>query len=188
MENVYESCPTFENERWLLRFITKEDIEDLLEIYSDKNALPFFNSDNCHGDNFYYPTRERMEKAIDFWLYSYQNKYFVRWVIIDKSKAKATGTIELFHRPSNGDFGDVGVLRLDLVSGYEKSGVMKDILSIIIPPAYEMFDCDEIISKVPIYAVERSEAFSNYGFHPSQINLIGGDGYAYNGYWTIKKK
>ena len=53
MENVYESCPTFENERWLLRFITKEDIEDLLEIHSDKNALPFFNSDNCHGDNFY---------------------------------------------------------------------------------------------------------------------------------------
>ena len=39
--------------------------KDILKIYSDKNALPFFNSDNCHGDNFYYPTKEKMDSAID---------------------------------------------------------------------------------------------------------------------------
>lgn len=37
-------------------------------MYSDKNALPFFNSDNCHGDNFYYPNEDRMRQAIKFWL------------------------------------------------------------------------------------------------------------------------
>ena len=113
-------------------------------IWEDKAALPFFNSDNCLGDNFYYPTKEKMDSVIDFWINSYMEKYFVRWAIIDKSTSKAVGTIE-------------------------------------------MFDCEKIISKVPIYAVERIQAFSNYGFEKSDICLIGGsDKYAYNGYWSYK--
>ena len=72
MKSVYESCPVFENESFMLRFVKKEDATDLLEVYSDKNALPFFNSDNCDGDNFFYPNIEKMESAINFWLSSYK--------------------------------------------------------------------------------------------------------------------
>ncbi|MCR5620460.1 MAG: GNAT family N-acetyltransferase [Treponema sp.] len=189
MKDVYELCPDFESGKWLLRFVRKEDAADLLAVYGDKNALPFFNSDNCHGDNFYYNTKEKMDKAIDFWLYSYEQKYFVRWTVIDKSAGKAVGTIELFHRPAGADFGDVGLIRLDVGSGYERAEPLKEILSLIIPPAFELFDCDEIISKVQLYAVERTEAFAGYGFTKTDTCLIGGnDGYAYNGYWTLRKK
>ena len=93
MKNVYEECPVFENEHWLLRFVEKSDSEALLKVYGDKNALPFFNSDNCDGDNFYYHTKELMDKAMDFWFYSYREKWFVRWAIIDKASGKAIGTI-----------------------------------------------------------------------------------------------
>ena len=31
--------------------------------------------------NVYYHTKELMDKAIDFWLYSYREKWFVRWAI-----------------------------------------------------------------------------------------------------------
>ena len=92
MKNVYEECPVFENEHWLLRFVEKSDSEALLKVYGDKNALPFFNSDNCDGDNFYYHTKELMDKAMDFWLYSYREKWFVRWAIIDKASGKAIQT------------------------------------------------------------------------------------------------
>ena len=47
----------------MLRFANKDDVSDLLKAYGDKQALPFFNSDNCDGNNFYYPTIERMEKC-----------------------------------------------------------------------------------------------------------------------------
>ncbi|MBO4533771.1 MAG: hypothetical protein J5726_08785 [Treponema sp.] len=67
MKPVYEEVPVFENDNYLLRFVTTEDANDLVKVYSDKNALPFFNSDNCHGDNFYYSTIERMNEAIQFW-------------------------------------------------------------------------------------------------------------------------
>lgn len=84
MSDVYENCPAFENDKFLLRFSQLDDAEDLVSVYSDKNALPFFNSDNCHGDNFYYPNEDRMRQAIKFWLSSYSSKWFVRWTIIDK--------------------------------------------------------------------------------------------------------
>ena len=187
MANVYESCPVLENGNYLLRPVTTDDADDLLEVYGDKHALPFFNSDNCHGDNFYYPTRERMLKAIEFWQYSYEYKWFVRWAIIDKSTSKAIGTIELFHRTADDAFGDSGVLRLDVGSAYETKEALGDILSVIIPPAYDLFECGEIVSKVPIYAVEREEAFKGYGFVRSDECLVGEDGYAYNGYMVISR-
>lgn len=72
--NVYEKCPVLENDRFKLRLIEMEDANDLLKVYSDKNALPFFNSDNCNGSNFYNTTIEGMKEAIKFWLWEYGNK------------------------------------------------------------------------------------------------------------------
>ncbi|MBO4456341.1 MAG: N-acetyltransferase [Butyrivibrio sp.] len=188
MSEVYEKCPIFENNRYMLRFVTREDASDLLDVYSDKLALPFFNSDNCDGDNFYYPTLDRMEKAIDFWISSYEKKWFVRWSIIDKKIGKAIGTIELFNRVADDDFNGVGVLRLDVGSCSEKSNVLEEIVSLIIEPAYDLFDCSVIITKAPIYAVERIEALKKCGFEKSDSFLLGKDDkYPYNGYWIVKK-
>ena len=188
MKNVYLDCPVLENESFLLRFTTQKDSGDLLEVYSDKNSLPFFNSDNCHGDNFYYPTKEKMDATIEFWLDSYEKKWFVRWSIIDKKKEKAIGSIELFHRVADDAFNDAGVLRMDLRSDYENADVIYDILNIIVPPAYDLFECNEIISKVPLYAIERAKAFSKYGFAKTDRLMVGTmDHYAYKDYWAITK-
>ncbi len=188
MINVYEKCPIFESDAYLLRLVQEEDIDDLLEVYSDKNALPFFNSDNCHGDNFYYPTRERMQEAMAFWITSYEKRWFVRLTIIDKSAKKATGTIELFHRDADDDFNHVGVLRLDVRSDCEKEEILCEIISLLIPSAFELFYCEEIITKAPIYAVERISAIKSLGFIKSDRLLGGtGKGHVYDGYWVLKK-
>lgn len=189
MIDIYEKCPVFENNDFLLRLITEQDAFDLSEVYSDKNALPFFNSDNCHGDNFYYPTAERMLEAVRFWVSAYENKWFVRLTIIDKSTAKAIGTIELFHRDSEDSFNGVGVLRIDVKSDYEKEDILFNIISLITPPSFALFDCNEIITKAPIYAIDRIHAIQKYGFTKSSHFMIGtNDGYAYDGYWIIKNK
>jgi len=75
---------------------------------------------------------------------------------------------------------------LDLKSEYEKENVIKAILNLIILPAYELFDCEEIIIKVPNYAIERLSAVSAIGFTKSN-NLLAGthDGYLYKDYWVI---
>ncbi len=50
--DIYENVPVVENERWKVRFLEDSDAADLFAVYSDLNALPFFNGDNCR-DNFY---------------------------------------------------------------------------------------------------------------------------------------
>ena len=113
MKNVYEECPKFENERWLLRFVEKSDSED------------FAN--------------------------------------------------------------ESGVLRLDVGSAYEKSEVLKEIMSLIVPHIFEMFDCKQVVTKVPVYAVERKAAAEAFGFEKTDSLLVAKDGVAFNGYWIFKK-
>lgn len=168
MKSIYEECPVLEGERYLLRLVKMDDTEKLLQVYSDEKSVPYFNSDNCYGDDFYYTTYDGMKEAVKFWLDAYNNKGFVRFSIIDKnnknscnevsyninsthkevdmslSKPSYTqdeviGTIELFNRKAEDYFYNCGLLRLDLRSDYENEECIYDILSVIINDAFELF-------------------------------------------------
>lgn len=182
MKDIYRSFENFENERYLLRAVTMADAPALLQVYGDKHALPFFNSDNCHGDNFYYTTLERMQKAIGFWQDSYDNGWFVRWCIVDRAAGQVIGTVELFTRSSDDAYDGAAVLRLDLRSDCEEAEQIAAILSLLLPQIPAFF-APRVITKAPCYAVERQAALKRLGFRPSNSPLIGEDGYAYNGYW-----
>lgn len=43
---VHKDNLTVEYEKYLIRRTSLEDTRDLAKVYSDKNALPFFYSDN----------------------------------------------------------------------------------------------------------------------------------------------
>ena len=102
--NPYKRCPTYENDRYLLRLVESDDAPDLLKVYSDELAVPIFNSDNCYGDDFYYQTLPRMREAIDFWLREYAEGKYVRWSIVDRASDEVIGTIELFNRSADDFF------------------------------------------------------------------------------------
>ena len=183
--NIYETCPTLESEKFVIRLFKDEDVDDLLKVYSDKLALPFFNSDNCDGDNFYYSTKERMTDAIRFWHMAYENGWFVRMSIIDKGVKAVIGTVELCVRISEDAFDHMGILRVDVRSDYEQEDVLYDIFSLVTPKLEEMLGCKGVLTKAPIYAVDRVKAIQKVGFTKSEQMLIGKTGYAYDGYWTI---
>ena len=187
MDSVYVSCPEFENKRFKLRFISIEDCDDLLKVYSDKKALSLFNSDNCGGDDFYYNTRERMKQALDFWKFEYDRKGFVRWSIIDKKDNAVIGTIELFHRESKDYFNNCGLLRLDLRSDYEIMSNIMDILELIIDKTYQLFQCNMIATKALPIGTERIKALKGLDFLPTENKLIGHDGTEYSSYYFIKR-
>ncbi len=150
-----------------MRKLEALDASDLLSVYSDEKAVPLFNSDNCNGDDFHYMSLERMQQAVEFWLWSYTNKYFVRFSIIDKRIQKVIGTIELFHRDSKDYFNRCGLLRLDLKSDYD------------------LFDCDMVATKIPTFAGERKVAAVQNGFFATDKALVGGDdGKVYTNYYV----
>ena len=187
MVDVYKSCPKFENDSYFLRMVSKDDNLHLLKVYSDKAAVPFFNSDNCGDDHFYYVTEQRMETAIDYWLFEYNRKGFVRWTILSRETNEAIGTIEVFHRNSSDFFTNCGLLRLDIRSDYETSSEIIKILKLIIEPAYTLFHCDKIATKAIPSATERIIALKNLGFERSEEKLIGHDGTKYGSYFVRHK-
>lgn len=158
MYDIYEECPVFKNEIITLRETSKEDTMDLLKCYSDQKSVPLFNSDNCHGDDFYYTTTERMEQAIDFWNMSYEKRYFVRMTITHNDTNEKIGTIEMFNRGRMDNYGFHGVLRIDLQSQYETKDVILAILHLANQHFYEAFSVDCIITKAIPMAKERVEA------------------------------
>lgn len=185
--DVYKNCPVYENDYYVLRIVNKEDKTELLKVYSDKKAVPFFNSDNCGGDDFYYTTESRMEQAIEYWLWEYNRQGFVRWSIVSKAADEVIGTIELFHRDADDYFTNCGLLRLDIRSDYEISDEIVKILEPIIEPAYTLFQCDKIAAKAVVSATERISALENLGFQFSREKLIGHDGTEYDSYFVLKQ-
>ena len=186
-EDPYIVFPVFGNERFLLRKIENKDINDLLRIYSDKDAVKYFNSDNCNGDNFNYTTLEQMKQAMEFWSYSYEHRYFIRWAIVDKINNNVIGTIEQFHRDSNDYFTNCSLLRLDLRSDYEKKDIIKNILKLIVPSSYQLFNCNKVVTKSFDENIERENALYELGFKNQNKELIGHKGEKYYGYWEIHK-
>lgn len=186
--NVYENCPTLENDTLLIRLIEPDDAGDLLQVYNDKLALPFFNSDNCHGSNFYCRNMEDMQNTIKYWLIEYhENKGFVRFSIVDKRQGKVVGTIEMFNRKADDFYNNCGILRLDLGSSSENTELIYDILSLVTEPFYGWFECPMIATKAAVYAVDRIEALKKAGYEKSGEPVIGHDNIAYYDYWLINK-
>lgn len=186
--NIYKFCPVLKNDDFVLRFVNDDDLEDLLKVYSDMQAVPLFNSDNCHGDDFHYTSIERMRQALDFWKQSYENGWFVRFAILDKASNEVIGTIEEFHREEKDFFTNCGLLRLDLRSDYEKQAEIKSILSLITEPSFELFGCDKVATKAIPSATERIKALTALGFAVSREPLIGHDGTKYYDYYVLNKK
>jgi len=177
MRNVYEVCPIYKNNHITLRQTNLDETEDLLKCYSDKKAVPFFNSDNCNGDDFHYTSKERMKQAIEFWNDSYINRCFVRWTIILNSTNEVIGTIEMFHRISDDDFNHYGVLRIDIRSRYENQKVIDAILEIINESFYYLFDVKSILTKAFPIAKERVNSLENNGYVPLGKQFIIYDNY-----------
>ena len=75
---------------------------------------------------------------------------------------------------------------LDSILFLYSSTILYDIFSLITPKLDEMLGCKGVLTKAPIYAVERIKAIQKVGFTKSEHILIGKTGYAYDGYWTIK--
>ena len=142
MKNVYEQCPIYETESFILRLVKLEDAEDLLACYSDKDNVSKFNDDFCTSD-FYYSTVSEMEDCIKFWLEEYQNQYYVRFSVINKADRKAIGTVEIFG-------GEAGVLRIDLSSKNNTEESFGEILKL----AIEQF-IDDFANERDIYKDKR---------------------------------
>lgn len=160
----YENRLTYETDNFYVRVVEESDAEDLLNCYSDPKSAPLFNSDNCTCD-FVYNDVEELRELIKFWLKEYSSGYYVRFSIIDKNISSSIGTFEMFAKDVIFQgIGRVGVLRLDLMSDYEITHHLEEILSVAQDNFYIDFGVDRIITKVISLAEERITVLKSYGY------------------------
>lgn len=170
--NVYERCPVYETDTFILRLVAESDAEELLKCYSNADAIRFFNSDNCDY-GFHYESLNDMKDCIRRWINEYENRSFVRFTVIDKNIGKAVGTIEMFARAeTDKQYGKVGVLRIDLHPDYERKHYIMQILEIVLSKFYNTFHVDHIITKAIKEAEERRKALTARGFSYLESNRI----------------
>lgn len=178
--NVYQTCPTFITPRFTLRLVQADDAPGLLAVYSDRDAQPYFNADNCTS-SFRYSTLQQMQECVAMWLWSYEHGYFVRWSILYGEKP--IGTVEMFRRDDGDDGRGCGVLRMDLMSRYEFEDVFDELLYTVLQPMHEHFGCGTVLTKAPGFALQRQAALRAHGFKPSKP-LTGHDGATLGDYWA----
>ncbi len=184
MTDIYLHCPTLEGPSLTLRPLLHSDAQGLLAIYGDAANLPFFNSDNCHGDTFHYTTLDRMEEAVRFWQYAYEVRAFVRWTL--EVGGRIAGMVECFRREAEDAFTDCALLRIDLGRADDTADVHDELLSLLLPHLQAWFGCCRAATKAPAIAQARQTALRAHGFRPSSKSLIGHDGTRYGDYWLLE--
>lgn len=166
--NPFEECPFYRTEHFLMRKLRKEDTERLFACYSDPEAAKFFNGDCC-GDDFYYTDMEKFRECVEYWLSRYEAEDFVRWSIQDKKWQILIGTIEVC--PSMkyaADGKEMGILRIDLKSEYEKQDVLEELLDELLKHIREDFHVSSVLMKFPKNADERQKLIKRYCFVPAK--------------------
>ena len=152
----YEKCPIYESRSFIFRLVEESDASELLKCYSDAAAVKLMNSDTCTSD-FHYATLEEMLDCIHLWLAEYDKGGFVRFSVVERETDKPVGTIEIFG-------GEYGVLRIDLLSEYEKQKYILEIIDLSVKSFYDEFNINKITTKAIPEAAERLTVLKQFGF------------------------
>lgn len=184
--DIFKDCPRYQNKNLCFRKISRNDVDDLFEIYSDAKSALFFNSDGCNGDTFYYDSIDKMKNAVKFWCDAYKNGWFVRLTIVDRIVDKAIGTLEICHRKSVDSFDNCVIIRIDLKSEYERYDIIDQIIKLTVPIIIECYGKKRIITKGFDDSVERIDALKDNGFYLSKRKLIANDNKEYGNYYVLK--
>ena len=164
IENPFVSCPEYETENFRITKIKIEDAEDLFEVYSDLVTRKHMNNDNCGGE---WPCNslEIVQEGIRSWEREFDEKYYIRWTITQKSNMKSIGTIELAPAPGVLRFFDgtctTGILRVDIKSELETEKVFTEIYKMTNTEMIEVFGIEKIITKGNPMEAERIKGLDN---------------------------
>ncbi len=164
--NPFDECPVYETQHFIFKRVCEDDAEDLFICYTDSITLKHMNNDNCPGE--WRP--EASDELKHAWQRDYENRTFLRWSIHEKSVGKVIGTIEIAPLPWGqwffGEEPPVGILRIDLLSMYEKEEVFSEIISLMSTELSDDFEVNKIIMKAPPDEPARFNALISNGFYP----------------------
>ncbi|WP_052339423.1 GNAT family N-acetyltransferase [Gorillibacterium massiliense] len=163
----FQICPFYEGETLSFSLVKEEDAEELFECYSDPVTKSHMNNDNC-GGVWDTPSIDVVRQAIRAWIKEFEVGFFIRWSVTYKPLNQIIGTIEIAPIPNTTRFLDgfcrMGILRIDLLSSFEKASIFCDIVNVTADHFFHDFDIDHIITKSPEDQYQKTEALISCGY------------------------
>lgn len=164
--NPFDVCPVYETEHFIFKLVNENDAEDLFICYSDQITLSHMNNDNCNGE-WHPKSAEELRYA---WQKDYERRTFLRWSIRNKYNDRAIGTIEIAPLPWErwffGKIAPIGILRIDILSIYEKEDFFREIIALMSSELANDFEVNQVIFKAPPSEPEKVNAVCKNGFVP----------------------
>ena len=175
--NPFDECPVYETEHFVFRLVNENDAEDLFICYSDPVTLKHMNNDNCGGE-----WRPKSADELKYaWQKDYERRTFLRWSIKFKITNRVIGTIEIAPLPwGRWFFGaepPIGILRIDLLSSFEKQGFFAEIICLMATEIADDFEVNKIIMKASPDEAEKVNALILNHFYPDTNKEVGYDDY-----------
>jgi len=175
--NPFDECPVYETKHFIFKLVAEEDAEDLFICYSDPITLKHMNNDNCNGE-WRPKSANELKNA---WQKDYENRTFLRWSVKDKNNSRVIGTIEIAPLPWGkwffGNEKPIGILRIDLLSSYEKQEFFTEIIYLMSTKIANDFEVDKIIMKAFPDEPEKVNALLLNNFYPDINKEIEYDDY-----------
>lgn len=134
-KELFLSYGELQSERLSLRKITRQDIPDIFEIYSNREVMLYFD------DRYAFENMSEAEQMVSDYDNAIRDQTGLRWGIVLKSTRKLIGTCG-FHEIS--DYHKRIELGYDLNRNYWGKGIMKEALSVIIDHAFEKSEVNRI--------------------------------------------
>lgn len=122
MYSLFNEFKEIESNKYLLRKITYSDSKDILEMYSDEDVMKFTS-----GHKIYYI--EDIIKLIDIIDKGFENKWFIRWGVIEKSTNEYLGDLALHNFDENKKKVQIGYM---LKKSYWNKGIMSEVAQLLI--------------------------------------------------------
>lgn len=185
--NPFEKCPVYETDNLIFTKVREEDAEALFECYSDPITVSHMNNDNCGGD-WDVSNIEIVRKGIRGWESEFDAKFYIRWSVTHKQSKRIIGTIEIAPVPNTTRFLDgvcqTGILRIDILSSFEKVHIFSEILKMVEDNFYMDFDIENIVTKAITDDLSRTLALESRSFEKCENKSI----IKYNNYYIKRKQ
>lgn len=151
---MFEIFPILETNRFILRQVKDGDCGDIYDIYSEKEAVKYQQTNPM-------TTIEQAKKSVEAFLRGFNEKRFIRWCITEKEADKVLGLITLNNFDRNNSSATIGYM---LNKRYWRKNIMSEVGEKVINYGFKTLNLHRIEASIHPDNIASIKLCSKLGF------------------------